>query len=494
MKKLLMFLLMFLSASPVYAQDEVVGLWQTEFACALDFKADGTVAYIHYKTKTGYTWKRVAKDKLLMAFSYIPSTEITEKEYKVVVDGDTMYMNNGSEDYVLKRSKKKIRVLQGEIFYRERIQLPPKVDVRYELYKNNEEVPFAMYAFPHEGKIPLPFSFECLAGEQDKIYINAAIYHDNIALFSTPGPVSIENKQILLYKADGKMTERKIPVPSKYMNADGDVFYFEKNGLAVLQKNSEGSVAHWAIVDRNQKLEITQGEKLPLSVIMRDDKTLVVSRYGDKEMVPFRFVENDVFDIGKFTVHGTVAEKKDRLYFNDCITACSFPVQFPRLVYKSLGMTSIEEPYSVKMDVILRRNENNELDLYPVKVAADDTQVCGKMFQNATLENTYWRLIRLNGKSVQTFENQAEPHIIIRDGMMSGSDGCNNFFMPAEIKEQAIKTGPGGSTLMLCPHGEEQAADFKKVLEKADSWQIKGSVLKLLSKESVLALFEAVYL
>lgn len=494
MKKLLMFLWIFLFASPVYGQDEAVGLWQTEFSCALDFKADGTVTYINYKTKTGYTWKRIAEDRLLMAFSYIPSTEIVEKEFKVVIKGDTMYLNNGSEDYVLTRSKKKTRILKGELFYRERMQLPPKVDVRYELYKNDEEVPFAMYAYPHEGKIPLPFSFECFASEQDKIYVSAAIYHDNIALFSTPGPVKIEDRQILLHRADAKITEKKIPVPSKYVNADGDVLYFEKNGLAILQQNSEVSVAHWAIVDRSQKLEITQGESLPLSVIIRDDKTLVVSRYGEKEMVPFSFAQKDVFDIGKFTMYGTVAEKKDGLYFYDCITACSFAVKFPQLVYKALGMASIKEPHAVKMEVVLRRNDGNELDLYPVEVGDDDTEVCGKIFQHAALENTYWRLIRLNGKRVQTFENQGEPHVIIRDAMMSGSDGCNNFFMPVETDGQSIKTGSGGSTLMLCPHGEEQAAEFKKVLEQADTWQIKGSVLKLLSKESVLALFEAVYL
>ena len=47
---------------------------------------------------------------------------------------------------------------------------------------------------------------------------------------------------------------------------------------------------------------------------------------------------------------------------------------------------------------------------------------------------------------------------------------------------------------MLCPHGEEQAREFNQMLNKADAWQINGSILKLLENNSVLAVFEAVYL
>lgn len=493
MKKLLLILLMFACVGSAHAQDAVLGLWKTQFACALNFKADGTVSYINYKTKTGYTWKRVGEDKLLMGFSYIPSTELVEKVFTVTVDGDSMYMNNGIEDYVLTRSKDTPRILKGEIFYRERMQLPPKVDVRYELYKNDDEVPFAMYAYPHEGKIPMSFSFECLASEKDKIYINAAIYHENIPLFSTPGPVLLEDK-ILLYRADAKMTEKNVQVPAKFVSAGGDVLYLEKDGLAIVQKNGKLSIAHWALVERNQKLEITQGEDTPLAAVLRDSKTLVFNHYGDKGTVTFSLAEKELFGIGKFTLHGTVSQKNGSLYFNDCITACNFLLQFPQLIYKSLGKKTIDEPCGVKMDAVLRRNEQGDLELFPVQAGIDDTEICGKIFQHAVLENTYWRLIKLNGNDVQTFEGQREPHLIIRDKMISGSDGCNNFFMPAEIEGQSVKAGAGGSTLMMCPNGEEQAREFKEALAKADTWQIKGSVLKLLHKETVVALFEAVYL
>ena len=112
----------------------------------------------------------------------------------------------------------------------------------------------------------------------------------------------------------------------------------------------------------------------------------------------------------------------------------------------------------------------------------------------AGIENTYWRLTMLNEKNVELAEGQSEPHIIIRDNMATGSDGCNNFFLGVQLKDNSIKFGLGGSTLMLCPHGEELAMEFNQTLQKVDAWQISGSLLKLLQNNTVLAVFEAVYL
>lgn len=116
------------------------------------------------------------------------------------------------------------------------------------------------------------------------------------------------------------------------------------------------------------------------------------------------------------------------------------------------------------------------------------------MVQQVGIKNTYWRLTMLNEKAVELSEGQREPHIIIRDNQATGSDGCNNFFRGVMIKDNSIKFGDGGSTLMLCPHIEELAMEFNQTLQKADTWEINGSLLKLLKDNAVLAVFEAVYL
>lgn len=493
MKKIIAVLLLFCFAFPAYA-DELAGLWKTPFGCYFNFKPDGTFSYINYKTKTGYFWKRVDGNKVAIAFSYIPSSGVQQNEYDIRVDGDKLFFRSSGQEYVFTKSSEKVTVFKGEIFYRERIQLPPKVEVRYELYKNSEKVPFAMYSIPTEGKIPMPFSFDCIAAAEDKIYVNAVIYHENMPLFATPDPVDVTEGKILLHKADQSMTQKKVAVPGKFSNAEGDTLYLEKNGLAILKKGEEFSVAHWALVDRNHNIEITQSGSMPLTAALQDESTLVFRHYNDKNMVSFHRTDSELFGIGKFCLYGNIVERDNGLYFVDCIANCNFAVQFPKFVYNSLKKDNFSEPCAVKMEAVLRRNAEGELDLYPLRADFDDTEICSNLFRHTTLENTYWRLIRLNEKAARTYEGQGEPHIIIRDTMLSGSDGCNNFFMPVEFTEKSIKIGQGGSTLMLCPQGEEQAREFNQVLQSVDSWQIKGSVLTLLRNNIVLALFEAVYL
>lgn len=493
MKRILTVIFMLFFAFPACA-DELAGLWKTSFGCYFYFKPDGTFSYINYKTKTGYAWKRTAENSVAVTFSYIPSAGVQEKEYAMALDGDTLTLHNGTQEYVLKKSSDTVTVFAGEIFYRERIMLPPKVEVRYELYKNNDDVPFAMYAIPTEGRIPMPFSFDCVVREKDTVYVDAAIYHENVPLFATREPVNIRESKILLHKADQGMAEKKITVPGTFANTEGDTLYLEKNGLAIVKKEGRLSVAHWALIDRNHSIELTQSGAMPLTAQLQDEKTLVFRHYNDKNMVVFTRADRELFEIGKFVLHGNIVERDNILYFAECVTAANFAVQFPKLLYSSLKKDSFAEPCAVKMEAVLRRNPAGNLDLFPLRAELDDTEICSGLFRHTTLQDTYWRLTRLNEKEVQTFTGQGEPHIIIRDTMLSGSDGCNNFFMPVEVAEQTIKTGQGGSTLMLCPQGEEQAREFNQVLQKADSWQINGSVLKLLHNNIELALFEAVYL
>lgn len=66
--------------------------------------------------------------------------------------------------------------------------------------------------------------------------------------------------------------------------------------------------------------------------------------------------------------------------------------------------------------------------------------------------------------------------------------------MPVEYQDDKISFKEGGSTLMLCAQGEEQANEFINTLHKVTNWEIKGSLLRLLVDDHVVATFEAVYL
>lgn len=113
--------------------------------------------------------------------------------------------------------------------------------------------------------------------------------------------------------------------------------------------------------------------------------------------------------------------------------------------------------------------------------------------QAIALTDTYWRLTALGDAPARFFAGQPEAHLILKDGgQASGSDGCNNFFMSWKAEGGKLSFGAGGSTLRLCPEGEEQSASLMKAFAEADAWNIEGRRLELSSKGCVSAVFEAV--
>ncbi len=487
-----LFLSLFL-VSPAYA-DELAGLWETDSDTYVYFKEDGTFSFINSKTRTGYSWQRTGENTVLLHYSYLSSGAVQERECTLTLNGKTLTVEAEGQTFTFKKSSQTVTTFTGEIFYRERMLLPPRVEVRYALYKNDETVPFALYFIPTEGKTPLPFSFDCVLEAGDKVFMEASVYHDNILLFATEKPVDIEEKNILLHRVGQAVNEKELIVPAKFASAQGDVVFLEKNGLAIVKKNGTMQIAHWAYIDRKQNIEISQENDAPLVAAVQDENTLVFRHYEDKNMLSFSRREKELFEIGKFNVSGVLQDNNGDLSFTDCTSMCRFPAVHKGIITKHFPQETFVRPVTVDMDVVLRRKSDGEIEMYPTKVSKADKGICQSMFQHTSLENTYWRLTAIGEKAVEVFEGQREPHIIIRDNMATGSDGCNNFFMPVTIEESSIKFGQGGATLMLCPHGEEQAREFNQVLNKADAWQINGSILKLLENNSVSALFEAVYL
>ena len=110
-----------------------------------------------------------------------------------------------------------------------------------------------------------------------------------------------------------------------------------------------------------------------------------------------------------------------------------------------------------------------------------------------SLTGTYWRLKELNGKPAEMFDDQPDAHLILSEkGEATGSDGCNNFFLGWEGSENSITFTPGGSTLRICPKGEEQARAMLQMLPSVKSWSISGGHLELHSGDRLEAVFEAV--
>ncbi len=493
--RFLFILLSFLFVTPVHAMD-ISGLWVCSDHKYYYFDKNGDFALPNSKIQTGVSWEYSGKDEVIMRSVYIPASELVEVKVKIQMQGDEIIATNDRGDvFHLKRSNKKVKVYEGEVYYRERIKLPPRVEVRYALYKNNEKNPFMLTSSISAGTTPIPFKIYYVAEDTDKIYLEAKIYHDFQLLFSTEKPVKVNNKSVLLYRKMQEDCIDSIPVPSKYVSKGGESIYFESKGLAIISKNDVNEVVHWSQIDRNHTLEMIKDAKVPFIAPLTNTQVITFKYFDGRENVTFVRENDDKFHIGTFELTGVIFKKQNTTYFRDCITSKKFAIKLEDILKKRLGTGYYKKPQYVQVRCALSRNPEGTLDLYLIDIVKVlKNMTCIPVYQGVVFENTYWRLKKLNGKEVKTYKDQTEPHFILRDKMISGSDGCNNFFMPVEYQDDKISFKEGGSTLMLCAQGEEQANEFINTLHKVTNWEIKGSLLRLLVDDHVVATFEAVYL
>ncbi len=112
--------------------------------------------------------------------------------------------------------------------------------------------------------------------------------------------------------------------------------------------------------------------------------------------------------------------------------------------------------------------------------------------------NKYWKLIILEGDTVQMAMNQErEQYFLLRsDGSISGFAGCNHFNGQYELTEgNRISFNENmAMTLKACPDVDIDESAFLKVFELTDNYTFEDDILSLnVGGKTPLAVFEAVY-
>lgn len=112
-----------------------------------------------------------------------------------------------------------------------------------------------------------------------------------------------------------------------------------------------------------------------------------------------------------------------------------------------------------------------------------------------TLDNTYWKLLTLNGKAVPRLDKEA--HIILQSqGRLVGSGGCNRLMGSWKQDGAKLHIGQVAGTRMAC-RGAAATTEtaLLKMLGQVASWRLHGEQLELLdAKGKLLAQLQAVAL
>ena len=115
---------------------------------------------------------------------------------------------------------------------------------------------------------------------------------------------------------------------------------------------------------------------------------------------------------------------------------------------------------------------------------------------HATLLDTYWKLLELQGTPVVTPEGMREAHFVLAssESRTHGFSGCNNFFGNYKNDSDSLSFSALGSTMMACAEGMDTEQAFLKALSETTRTTIKGQFMELYADDLLLARFEAVYL
>jgi heat shock protein HslJ len=134
-------------------------------------------------------------------------------------------------------------------------------------------------------------------------------------------------------------------------------------------------------------------------------------------------------------------------------------------------------------------NSKAESPSYPTPAAQSQSQ--------AQLENTYWKLMTLNGDAVVTPEGAREIQFVLhQEGhRVAGFSGCNQMMGAYQVENDKITFSQMGGTRMFCENTMDIETRVHQMFAAVAAWKISGESLALIDAGGqTIATFESRYM
>jgi copper homeostasis protein (lipoprotein) len=211
---------------------------------------------------------------------------------------------------------------------------------------------------------------------------------------------------------------------------------------------------------------------------------------------------------GPMRLRGMYVYMADAATFNECLTGKRFPVlsgkDSPALERAYLAARSApgnflaaiidgrfvhhapEPGAPVREHIVVERFDR----VLPGETCAP--QAHGK----ASLTDTYWRPVEIEGQPVAIHAGTREPHfVLLRDGRVRGFTGCNNLMGGYEQGADDFRFITVATTRKACLPASDIEGRFLAALNATASVRITGDALELRDKEGKVRMrLEATYL
>ena len=129
----------------------------------------------------------------------------------------------------------------------------------------------------------------------------------------------------------------------------------------------------------------------------------------------------------------------------------------------------------------------------------DQPQLNSEYKSNASLTNSYWKLLEVNQQTISVNEGQREAFIQLRQNKkIRGFTGCNHitgsYTVNITSSSKILKFNQINTTEKFCSEGMEQQNSIAPMLQKVNSYKISGDSLFLYNKNNdVIAKLASIY-
>jgi heat shock protein HslJ len=140
---------------------------------------------------------------------------------------------------------------------------------------------------------------------------------------------------------------------------------------------------------------------------------------------------------------------------------------------------------------VLTRGNGDSVDMVLISMSSNPIRK-----PDASLTETYWKLIAIREAPYTPSENQREAHLKLRgfNNAVEGSGGCNSFAGTYTLEDEKLTLGPLAMTAMACIDGMDTEREFAQALSELNRYEIEGDTLRAHKDEELILRFEAIYL
>lgn len=276
-----------------------------------------------------------------------------------------------------------------------------------------------------------------------------------------------------------------------------------------------GDLGRWRVDPSRRALILQGGGEAPLPFEIRGADRLRQLDLQGKPIVsdlPYELESDRTLEPADVptTMAGEMTSIADSPRFTECLTGRSYPIHpgDEALKLQRAYLATVKQPGAklyVTFEGTVTQRPGMEGDRLVPTVTVErfinvwPEQACSRARAQASLFNTYWRIVRLDGETLTPAPGRREPHLLLRETQEGSSYaatvGCNQLVGAVQASGEQLSFKPAATTRMACPPPlAELERKLGSALERARRGRIVANTLALEGETGAeLALLEAVY-